>query len=151
MTLLALGLILASALLHALWNLFAKNVSGGIVFVWLISALAWLIYTPVLVISVIQQPLHLGPAALLFLSATCLLHIFYYWLLNQGYRVGDLSLVYPLSRGTGPLLSSIGAILLLGERPTPVAVAGTMLIAIGIVILAGDPRKFREAGIQRGV
>jgi uncharacterized membrane protein len=148
MTIFALTLVLASASLHAIWNLFAKNVSGGIVFVWLFSALATIVYAPVLAISIFQQPLHLSFGGLLFLGGTCLLHIFYYWLLNRGYRVGDLSLVYPLARGTGPLLSTIGAVLLLGERPTLVALLGTLLIAVGIVVLTGDPRKFRASGIQ---
>lgn len=151
MTLLALTLVLASASLHAIWNLFAKNVSGGIVFVWLFSTMATLVYAPVLAISILIQPLHLSVIGALFLGGTCLLHIFYYWLLNRGYRVGDLSLVYPLARGTGPLLSTIGAVLLLGERPTLVALVGTLLIAAGIVVLTGDPRKFRAAGIHGAV
>src|SRR5262245_52882461 len=117
MSLLALSLVLASASLHALWNLLAKNVSGGIVFVWLFSVLATAVYAPVLVISMLVHPINLSFGALLFLSVTCLLHIFYYWLLNQGYRVGDLSLVYPLARGSGPLFATVGAVLLLGERP----------------------------------
>lgn len=151
MTVLALSLVLASASLHAIWNLFAKNVSGGIAFVWLFSMLATLVYAPVLAISMILQPLHLSITALLFLGGTCLLHIFYYWLLNRGYQFGDLSLVYPLARGTGPLLATIGAIVLLSERPTLIALGGSLLIATGIVILTGDPRKFRESGIQGGV
>jgi drug/metabolite transporter (DMT)-like permease len=148
LTILAFSLVLASAVLHAVWNLFTKNVGGGITFVWLFSALGTLVYTPVLAISILLQPLHLSLTSLLFLSGTCLLHIFYYWLLNRGYQHGDLSLVYPLSRGTGPLLATLGAILLMGERPTLVALGGSLLTALGIIILAGDPRKFRE---QRGV
>ena len=62
----------------------------------------------------------------------------YFVLLNQGYRVGDLSLVYPLARGTGPLLSSIAAIVILGERPSLVAGIGALLIIGGVLILTGN-------------
>jgi drug/metabolite transporter (DMT)-like permease len=56
-------------------------------------------------------------------------------MLNQAYRVGDLSLVYPMARGTGPLLAATAAILFLGERPSPIAVVGALLIIGGAIIL----------------
>src|SRR5204863_2431539 len=57
--------------------------------------------------------------------------------LNHGYNVGDLSVVYPIARGTGPLISSIGAIMLLGERPSMLGGIGIVLIVIGILFIAG--------------
>lgn len=50
-------------------------------------------------------------------------------------QVGDLSLVYPLARGTGPLVVVLGALVFLGERPTAAIVIGTCLISAGIVTL----------------
>jgi drug/metabolite transporter (DMT)-like permease len=72
-------------------------------------------------------------------------------LLNQGYRAGDLSLVYPLARGTGPLLSSVAAILFLGERPSAIAVGGALLIIGGVVILTTNLSRLRETGARNAV
>jgi drug/metabolite transporter (DMT)-like permease len=62
-------------------------------------------------------------------------HTVYFVLLQRGYATGDLSLVYPLARGTGPIFASAGAIAILGERPGPLALAGTAAIAVGVVLL----------------
>ena len=113
---LAFGLVLTSAALHAVWNFLAKRASGDTTFVWLFSALATVIYLPLaIIILFIQQP-RIGLPEATALGVTCLLHIDYYMLLNRGYRAGDLSLVYPIARGAGPMLSVLGAVLLLGER-----------------------------------
>jgi drug/metabolite transporter (DMT)-like permease len=78
--------------------------------------------------------------------ASAVLHTAYYLLLDRGYRSGDLSVVYPLARGTGPLITILCAVLLLQERPTAVAVAGALLIGGGAIALTGDPRKLRQSG-----
>jgi len=80
----------------------------------------------------------------MFTSAV--LHTFYYLLLDRGYRSGDLSIVYPIARGTGPLIVVLCAVLLLGERPTALGVAGALLIGGGAIALTGDPRKLRQSG-----
>jgi drug/metabolite transporter (DMT)-like permease len=139
MSVFALTLVLISALLHATWNLFAKRAKGGTAFVWLFSALACLIYLPMLVYFLWASKLQINAAAALLLAGTCLLHLAYYLLLDRGYRAGDMSLVYPLARGTGPLLALIGAVLLLGERPHVIAVVGAALVAAGIFVLTGSP------------
>src|SRR5690606_8308915 len=130
MTGLAVALVLSSAVLHATWNLFAKRVSGGVGFVWLMTTLQSLIYLPLaLYILVVDQP-PLTPMHLVFVLGSGVLHIGYFTLLGKGYQKGDLSLVYPLARGTGPMLSTTAAILLLGERPTPLALVGAACIGI---------------------
>ena len=65
-------------------------------------------------------------------------------LLQRGYATGDLSLVYPLARGTGPIFATAGAIAILGERPGPIALAGTAAIAVGVVLLLAT------RGLSRG-
>ncbi len=75
----------------------------------------------------------------------------YFLLLNQGYRVGDLSLVYPLARGTGPLLSSVAAISFLGERPSVIALVGALLIVGGAVILTTNLDRLRQSGAQEAL
>ena len=146
MTAFALVLILAAAVIHASWNYFLKRSGGGTVFVWLFASLSALIYAPLAVAIVwLQKPdfgwVHYG---LMFASAA--VHTAYYVLLDRGYRSGDLSVVYPIARGTAPLITMLCAVLLLHESPTLLAVSGALLIGCGAIVLTGDPRKLRESG-----
>src|SRR5438445_4479695 len=151
MTPAALGLVLVAAFSHATWNLLAKRVGGGPAFVWLFGVVALCIYGPLAAGVVLLERPHIGAIQVVFLGGTSVLHVAYFLALQHGYRAGDLSLVYPLARGTGPLLSSAAAILAFGERPTPVAVAGTLLIGLGIFLLTGTPAGLRRAGAGRAV
>ena len=83
------------------------------------------------------------------IAVSSVLHTLYYGVLQRGYRVGDLSVVYPLARGTGPLLAVIGAVLILGERPTAGVVAGGMLIILGVFVLSGGGAWSRRGGPSR--
>jgi drug/metabolite transporter (DMT)-like permease len=80
------------------------------------------------------------------MAVSGLLHIGYYYLLTSGYRVGDLSLVYPLARGTGPALTVIGAMLIYNERPSPLALAGAAMIVAGILVMTWSPEAKFGAG-----
>lgn len=150
MTLTALGLILAAAVLHAFWNLLAKQAGGGAVLVWLYGTISALLLTPVaLVLIVVERPAF-GPIGLSYTLGSVLIHIAYYIVLQRGYQFGDLSLVYPLARGTGPVLSTIAAILWLGEHPSPLALLGSALIALGVFALA-RPTHGSTAGTRQAV
>ncbi len=151
MTPVALSLVLLSALAHATWNLFAKRVEGGAPFLWLVYVASAVVYAPIAgAVMLLARP-ELGPPALGLVVGTSLLHSAYFWLLTSGYRAGELSLVYPLARATGPLLSAGAAIALLGERPTPLAIAGALAIVLGAVVLTGDPRQLRAQGAGAAV
>lgn len=91
----------------------------------------------------------MGAVGLLFVFGTGVLHGGYFLSLQEGYRVGDLSVVYPLARGTGPLLASGAAIVLFGERPGPVAVAGILLIVLGVFLLGWEPGGTRSSVERR--
>lgn len=151
MTPAALGLVLGAAFIHATWNLLAKRVGGGPAFVWLFGSVSSLLYAPLAAAVVFIVRPHIGAVQLLFIAGTAVLHLVYFLMLQGGYRFGDLSLVYPLARGTGPMLSSAAAILFFGERPTPIAIAGTVLVGAGIFLLAGNPAALRGAGARRAV
>jgi drug/metabolite transporter (DMT)-like permease len=138
---LALILVLLSAVAHAGWNFIAKRASGGPVFNWLFDVMSVVVWAPLGLVQVLLQPPHLGPVELTFIVGSALLHLTYFLLLGQGYRLGDLSLVYPLARGAGPMLSTAAAVLLLGEHPTPLALVGAALIGLGVFVLVGDPRQ----------
>lgn len=142
---LALSLVLGSAVIHASWNLVAKRAAGrhagsAVVFVWLFASLSVLAYTPVVVafIAWARPAFNLTHAVLALGSA--LLHVAYFVTLQRGYRVGDLSVVYPLARGSGPVLATVLAVLVLAERPGLQALAGTALVVSGVLVLAGGRR-----------
>jgi drug/metabolite transporter (DMT)-like permease len=124
--------VVAAAFAHAGWNLLAKPAIGGAAFVWLSAVAGTVIYLPVVAVALALDPGPLGWAAFGLMAGSGALHAVYFVLLQRGYATGDLSLVYPLSRGTGPLLSGTAAIVVLGERPSPLAIAGALLI-IGAV------------------
>jgi drug/metabolite transporter (DMT)-like permease len=142
-TALALVLVLASALFHATWNLLAKRAGGGAAFVWLADLLALVVFLPLFVWSLLASTTALGPLQVLFMQGSGALHVTYFLTLLRGYRAGDLSLVYPLARGTGPVISTVGAIVLFSERPSGVALAGAGLIALGAFFLTGGPRALK--------
>jgi uncharacterized membrane protein len=85
-------------------------------------------------------------AAFIYVAGSSLLHLGYFSTLLKGYQCGDLSLVYPLARGTGPFLSTILAIILYGERPSVPAFLGALLIAGGAFFLAGNGESCDDEG-----
>src|SRR5213593_400367 len=141
MTGLAIALVLGAALIHASWNYLLKKSGGGIGFVWAFAALSSLLYAPVAVGVVIVQHFELTAQALAFIFASSILHTAYYLLLDRGYRHGDLSVVYPLARATGPFLTVLVAVALLGERPGIVALCGAALVIGGAFFLAASPAR----------
>jgi drug/metabolite transporter (DMT)-like permease len=151
MTGLALTLILGAAVIHATWNLVNKQASGHATFTWIVAVLSALFYAPatIAIIEIWQLKFSFVEVGMMVGSAA--LHTGYFLLLNQGYRVGDLSLVYPLARGTGPLLSTVAAIIFLGERPSVVAVVGALLIIGGVMVLAGNIARLRQSGTRAAV
>ncbi len=151
MTTLAIGLVLSSAFTHALWNFVAKRAIGGLSFIWVVALIEVVIYFPVLLIILTQEQNALGAIEIIMIVGSSVLHLVYFLSLTRGYQVGDLSVVYPFSRGIGPLLSTIGAIIILNERPTMIALFGTVLITIGIFGLTGDPRRIRSNNLLKGL
>lgn len=141
MTPAVLALVLTAAVLHAAWNVLAKRAQSAdtVAFVWLTTALSAVVYLPAVAVWLIAVPLRRPLSALdfAFIAGTAVIHSAYFLLLQRGYRAGDLSLVYPLARGTGPLLASIAAVLLLGERPGLLGGLGIVAIVAGIFVAAG--------------
>lgn len=138
MSVTAFVLIAAAAGMHAGWNLFSKQAAqaGTIAFVWLMFAVGTVIYAPVLAVYLALAHPHLRALTGVFLAGTALLHVGYGLLLQRGYSAGDLSLVYPLARGSGLLLSSFVAIPLYAEHPGRAGTAGILLIAGGVIFLS---------------
>jgi drug/metabolite transporter (DMT)-like permease len=154
MPFLALIAVLLAAVTHSTWNLAAKKAAGSRHFVWLYSLGSIILYCPIIGWLLYEQRPHFGTLQLLALTGTSVLHLGYSLALQAGYRVSDLSLVYPIARGSGPLLSFVGATLLLGEQPTVLAGLGMALIVAGILLVAGltrEPHRAPKVGIFFGL
>lgn len=143
MTLLALGMVIAAALLHALWNLAAKRAGGGLPFVLTNNLVIAPLYVPVVAVYLLAWRPDVPWEAWWAVVVSSLIKLGYAVVLQHAYGKGDFSLVYPLARGTGPLLAVMGAIVFLGERPGPGALAGAALILVGIYVLTGGHRLLR--------
>lgn len=135
LTSVALAIVLLAALIHATWNFLVKTSGGGVVFVWLFATLSSAVLVPLAIGLVIVQQHEIDVLRCGFIFGTAFIHVIYFLLLQRGYQTGELSLVYPLARGLGPALSTLGAVLLLGERPSQVVLCGLVLIVTGIVLL----------------
>ncbi len=140
MTALALGLVLFSAFVHASWNFLLKKSGGGTGLVASASALSLLIYAPLVAIVTWTQGYRFAPIHVALCFGSGMIHTVYFLLLDRAYRSGgDLSIVYPLARATGPLITILVAILVLGERPSAVALGGAILIGGSALALTGNP------------
>lgn len=144
MSLIALGLVVIAAFTHATWNLLAKRSAHCRHFNWFYSVGAVVLWSPPAAFAIRDAVPHLSALAAAVLIATSVLHALYSACLLRGYRVADLSIVYPVARGTGPLLSFVGAIVVLNERPSWVAACGALLVVAGVLVIAGGRRLWRD-------
>ncbi len=129
MSVLALALILVSAGCHASWNYLAQSSRDKFAFSWAFSLVASVLYLPLALYFGLTADL--SAEAWLFIAGTILLHAVYFYALNQAYTHGDLSLTYPIARGSGMMLVPILAAVALDER---ISFQGALAIA---VILSG--------------
>ncbi len=134
MTGLSLSLVLLASLAHSTWNLLLKRSGDKEVFVWCLLAAASLLLVPLGAVLLWLNPIQ--GDGWWFVLATILLHILYFVLLGRSYEQGDLSLVYPIARGIGPMLVPVLAVAFLGESVALPAIFGIATIVAGIYILA---------------
>src|SRR5690242_15526494 len=99
------------------------------------ALLGTVLYAPVVAVALLLSPPRLTAEAWVFLAGTGLLQVGYFLFLQTGYARGDLSLVYPVGRGSGALLAALAGIVLLGERPGPAGLAGIALVVLGVLML----------------
>jgi drug/metabolite transporter (DMT)-like permease len=130
-------LVFASSVLHAGWNYLAKTVPSGLPFVWLCAIVMMSVLLPAVVGYAIIFGLEYTPAIIGALLVTGMLHLVYFLVLQKGYQSGDLSVVYPLARGSGPVFSTLGAVVLLGEQVTMVSLTGLIFVAAGVWLISG--------------
>ncbi len=141
----AFALILLAGLIHASWNIAAKKAGGDSRFAFFTSFLMMLFWAPLgWWVGRGVVPLW-GAAEWGIVVGSGLLHVEYYVTLLRGYRKADLTVVYPLARGSGPLLSSLVAITLLGERISALGAVGIVGVVGGVFLIAGGPGLLRAA------
>jgi len=130
MTSLALSLVLVASVAHSSWNFLLKRTGDKSVFVWGLLVATSVLLAPVGVVLAWQNPIE--PVGWWFVTTTIVLHTLYFGLLGRSYTEGDLSLVYPIARGMGPMLVPVLAVVFLGETITVSAIAGIVVIVAGI-------------------
>jgi drug/metabolite transporter (DMT)-like permease len=149
---LVLLLVAIAAVAHATWNLTIKAAgTSGTRFLWLTFVVATIAVAPFGIVSLAQVGPRM-PLLLLLAFGSGILQIAYFLTLQRGYRLGDVSVVYPLARGSGPLLAVIFAIVLFGERPDVLALVGAGIVVAGVVVigLAGGRGRFRANRLGLG-
>ena len=137
-------LVTFASIAHATWNFLAKRAAHSKHLIWFSSTTEALLFAPIAVWVLTKAWSSLGLWSALFLLATGVLHLMYTESLLRGYRAGDLTVVYPLARGTGPLLSFCGAVLLLHEHASVLAATGAVLITSGILLASGGLAALRH-------
>ncbi len=134
--------VLFAALLHASWNALLKGGDDGfwsMTVMGIATAIACTMALPFL-------PLPAGPSWI-YIAGSALLHVGYNAFLIRAYRSGDFGSTYPVARGSSPLLVTLGAALVAGERPGLLGLAGVLLVSGGIISLAFRGRRLPETGI----
>ena len=156
MTPLALALVVASAGAHATWNYLAKSSQDKQAFTWCFTALASVIYLPLVIFSLSRGDV--PTLGWLFVVGTMLLHVGYFTLLGAAYSREDLAVVYPVARGVGVALVAIVASVALAERISPAGAVSIAAIIVGVLLaytrgsgwsaIVGLVRSFRSPGSQ---
>ncbi len=131
-----MAVVLFAALLHAGWNALVRSSQDTF------ADTAFMVGGAALwaacLLPLLPMP---APASWPWLGASVVIHVLYFSLVALAYRGGELGLAYPLMRGSAPLLTALAATQLLGERLSPGAWTGIVLIGGGILLLAGDARR----------
>jgi drug/metabolite transporter (DMT)-like permease len=145
MPLSALALVIVAALLHAFWNIVAKKTGGNKHFVLMGGLLLTLFWAPAGLWLGWRDVPQWGWMQWGFVALSGFTHLAYFKVLLKGYRVSDLTVVYPVARGTGPLISSLLAVALMGETLTLHGAIGVLCVCGGVFIIAGGPALLRVA------
>ena len=123
--------VIGAAILHASWNALVKGGTDK-----LVSLTAVMLgHTPFAIVAILMAP-PLGPDALPYLAAGILLHLGYQLFLLYSYSAGDLTQVYPIARGSAPLIVAVVSITVLGVTLQRIELFAVFIIGIGIVSLA---------------
>ena len=130
MTLPSLALLVLAAGLHALSNALIKLSRDKLAFTWWMLTASAILGFPLIFFAGHPQPI-----GWLLILVSGLIEAVYFVTLTRAYSLGDLSQVYPLARGSAPLFVLLWALLVLGERPTPLGVGGIFIVVTGLYLV----------------
>lgn len=154
MTFTSVVLVILASFIHATWNLLAKRAAPvGPAFVFAYNLFSLIAYAPWVGWLVASGAVRWSLPAAACIALSGVIHLAYSLCLQRGYQKAEFSVVYPVARGTGPMLSTVGAVLLLGEAPSGQALLGLLGVVVGIGLIAtqADLAAFRRPGGQAGV
>jgi len=132
-------LVITSSVFHALWNFFARKVKGNMGVIYIGLFVATIALSPFILFINIAQPSFIyspyNPKAAIFILISGLIHVVYFACLGAAYKFGEISVVYPVARGTGVGLTSLVAYFILGERVDWLGWIGIWSIVIGVMMV----------------
>jgi drug/metabolite transporter (DMT)-like permease len=131
----ALGLALAAAVIHAVWNLLLAGARDSQAFAAVVLVVAALAGAPAAAVG-----WRLDSGVWPYLAVTSVLELAYFALLAFAYTHAELSVVYPLARGLAPVLVLTGAVAFTGAGTTPRQVSGVLIVAAGVLLVRGVSR-----------
>ncbi len=135
-------IVLSTATLHASWNFATRKSEGSLPAIWLSLLLA-----RCLILPLAAQKMHqsfIRTVSLFYMSATAIIHALYFSLLSKAYQGGDISLVYPIARGTGVAGTAVLVLLLAIEGIKPQAAAGIIAVCAGVFLVGLGHRALRD-------
>jgi drug/metabolite transporter (DMT)-like permease len=141
----ALLLVLTGAFVHALWNIAAKKAGGDVRFTFFSALIMFVFWSPLCIYLGWHVVPNWGALEWTVIAISGFVHWIYFICLLTGYRKSDLTVVYPVARGSGPLLSSGVAVIVFGEQFSAFGAAGIAGVVTGVFLVAGGPALFRAA------
>ena len=136
-------MVVLAGLIHAGWNIVAKKAAGDARFAFFLALLMMIVWAPVGLWFGLREVPGWGAVEWGLVATSGAVHVGYFVVLLRGYRKADLTVVYPLARGSGPLLSSMVAIVFLGEQISALGLAGIAGVVGGVFLIAGGPGLWR--------
>jgi len=133
-----LALILTAAFMHAGWNYFAKHAGGSLTVLWMGACLSVIVVTPTAIAWQWGEPIGRESLDLALISGV--VHCGYWWGLARMYRHGEISLTYPIARGTGVLGTALGSMVFFHDRLSPLGGAGIASVCAGVLTLGYQRR-----------
>ena len=140
MTTLVTVLVLGAALLHASWNAILRGGADRLWSVTVICGVSAVVAAPFVIVLPLPRP-----ESWLFIGISAVLQDLSCLLLVRGYRDGDLAQVYPIARGSSPLMVTLGAVIVAGEHPSALIRCGIGLISAAILVLTLEKARPKPA------
>ncbi|MEE2658278.1 MAG: EamA family transporter [Candidatus Latescibacterota bacterium] len=130
------AIVIGAAFCHAGWNFAARRAAGNLAVLWWGCCAGAVAMAPLSWLAWPEDPFVYDGLALFCIGATGVIHAFYFLLLGKAYEQGEISVVYPLARGSGVALTPIGAVLILRESVSNLGAAGIACVVAGILLIS---------------